>query len=1092
MAEKVTREVLEGYLECKYKGRLRLAGEAGEATDYQRLVAEEEAEALARGLAHLLSRHPAGEACRGATLTAADLARGAPLLLDATLEDGPVSLRCDALLKAEGTSRLGDFHYVPVLCRAGQSVRRQSRHLLALTGLVLGAVQGRQPAEGRLVRGPDCTRTRVKLTAKLNRRAAETLDAVNQMQAGAGRPVLTLNEHCRACEFRRRCHAEAATKDDLSLLRVMAEGELPKQRRKGIFTVTQLAYTFRPRRKGKRVKGQGQPHHGALQALAIRDAKTYVLGRPQVPASPTQVYLDLEGDANAAAVYLLGALVVRGDGARMHSFWADGPGDEERLLRGLLGVVEGEDHALFHFGSYERRFLKRMRRSARRKGPVDRLLARAVDVSGLIRSNVYFPVYANGLKDVAGHLGFAWSDPDASGLQSLVWRRRWEQTRDDSFKQRLLAYNAEDCAALRLLTEHLEKLAVTFDRGGEAESGGPAPVERVKASTRGSDSRKWGHTAFLLPEFERASRCAWFDYQREKVVARKAGVKATPPARRKKARRPRPTRRVVVRGNRCPGCKGRNVCEAKSPKHAKLFLDLKVSEGGVRRVVIKYVAAKYRCRDCGRYFLPRKFKEVPRFGHALKCWAVYQHVANWTSFQTVSRTLWECFGLAVSFRDVYRFKAELARRYRGTYNGLLRKIVAGNLLHADETGVQFKKEKGYVWAFTNLENVVFMCRPTREADFLAPLLKGFTGVLVSDFYKGYDSLGCPQQKCLVHLIRDLNGDLQANFHDEEFKGLAKAFGALLGRVVGTVDQHGLRKEHLQRHKADVATFFEVACGHPFRSEVAEGYRQRFLKYKDKLFTFLDHDGVPWHNNNAEHAIKHFAKYRMTANGRVTANGLQPYLVLLSIHQTCVYKKVNFLRFLLSGQQDVDAFVEAARRRRAAVRRPKTERRPKPEGVARRDGPEQVVEGPATAGLGLPGGPELVVEEPTAAELGLDEATATALGRKVRVAIAEIARKVVAGEDDPRLRWTRGRRRVRVLVRHAFPDAQVRGPALHRALQSRLSAEGWSWAPNARLHTYERPDAAGEGAEAAEGTREPQDMTDPGTPPFPVPRAPTGW
>ena len=39
------------------------------------------------------------------------------------------------------------------------------------------------------------------------------------------------------------------------------------------------------------------------------------------------------------------------------------------------------------------------------------------------------------------------------------------------------------------------------------------------------------------------------------------------------------------------------------------------------------------------------------------------------------------------------------------------------------------------------------------------LLKDFKGVLVSDFYAAYDSLRCAQQKCLIHLIRDLNEDL---------------------------------------------------------------------------------------------------------------------------------------------------------------------------------------------------------------------------------------------------------------------------------------------------------------------------------------------
>jgi predicted RecB family nuclease len=934
MTMKITRAVLEGYLECTYKGRLRLAGEPGEESDYQKMTTEQEVQVRALAFTDQLARHPGGEVCRGARLTVANLGRGAPLVLDATIEDEEVSLQFDGLMRVEGASRLGAFHFAPVLCQAGPTVRRQARQLLAVMGRVLGAVQGKQPAAGLVVLGPECRRTKVNLTAKLNRRAGDILDELKRMRAGQNGPVLTLNDHCQECEFRNRCHAEATAKDDLSLLRVMSEAELRAHRSKGIFTVTQLSYTFRPRRKGKRAKGEGQPHHAALQALAIRDRKTYVLGKPEVPDRPVRVYLDLEGDANGRGVYLAGALVVKGGVGTMHSFWADQTSDEERLLHGLLEVVEDQEFILFHFGSYERRFLKRMRRQARRKGPVDRLLTNVVDVLSLIRSNVYFPVYANGLKEIGGHLGFAWTDPDACGLQSLVWRQRWEQTRDDSFKQRLLVYNAEDCAALRLVTENLGMIASNFERDCDGTStDASGPIERVKAGKRGDDFRKWGHTTFLLPEFERASRCAWFDYQREKVVARKSGQKRIRRAGREKARQPRPTRRVVVRGNRCPECKGRNVCEARSPRLTKLLLDLKVADGSIRRVVVKYSTANHRCRECGRYFLPKKFKKLPRFGHALKCWTLYQHVANRTSFQTLERTLKDCFGLVIGHHDLHRFKIELARHYKGAYANLLKKIVAGNLLHADETGVRFKHDKGYVFAFANLENVVYLCRLTRETDFLIPLLKGFSGVLVSDFYAGYDSMPCPQQKCLVHLIRDLNGDLQAHFHGEELKGLAKAFGALLIKVIATVDRHGLRREPLQRHKADVQEFFQRVCEKPYQSEVAEKYRQRFLKYQDKLFTFLDHNGVPWHNNNAEHAIKHFAKYRMVTNGRVTANGLQPYLVLLSIYQTCVYKRVNFLRFLLSGEQDVDAFAAATRRRRAAARVPASDERRNAERVA---------------------------------------------------------------------------------------------------------------------------------------------------------------
>ena len=101
--------------------------------------------------------------------------------------------------------------------------------------------------------------------------------------------------------------------------------------------------------------------------------------------------------------------------------------------------------------------------------------------------------------------------------------------------------------------------------------------------------------------------------------------------------------------------------------------------------------------------------------------------------------------------------------------------------------------KGYVWVFTNLEEVVFMYRPTREGDFLRELLKDFHGVLVSDFYAAYDSIECPQQKCLIHLMRDMNQELLNNPYDDELQSITRPFGALLRSVVETVDEHGLKR-----------------------------------------------------------------------------------------------------------------------------------------------------------------------------------------------------------------------------------------------------------------------------------------------------------
>jgi hypothetical protein len=47
------------------------------------------------------------------------------------------------------------------------------------------------------------------------------------------------------------------------------------------------------------------------------------------------------------------------------------------------------------------------------------------------------------------------------------------------------------------------------------------------------------------------------------------------------------------------------------------------------------------------------------------------------------------------------------------------------------------------------------------------------------------------------------------------------------------------------------------------------------------------------------------------------SGLRDYLVLLSICQTCRYKDVSFLHFLLSKARDVDMFCERKHRKGAA-------------------------------------------------------------------------------------------------------------------------------------------------------------------------------
>ena len=115
-------------------------------------------------------------------------------------------------------------------------------------------------------------------------------------------------------------------------------------------------------------------------------------------------------------------------------------------------------------------------------------------------------------------------------------------------------------------------------------------------------------------------------------------------------------------------------------------------------------------------------------------WFVYQQVTHRLGMKTLAAIFFETFGVRVNYRwEFLVFRNLLARDYRGTYRRLLEKIIAGAVLHADETEMKLHNGAGYVWVFANLDTAVYIFRPSREGEFLRGMLNDFTGVLSIGF-----------------------------------------------------------------------------------------------------------------------------------------------------------------------------------------------------------------------------------------------------------------------------------------------------------------------------------------------------------------------
>jgi hypothetical protein len=97
MATKITRQVLEAYLNCQTKAHLRLAGQQGNVSDYEALLISTRQEVTQQAIGKILARNPEGDVARDVRLTAAALRTGSSFILNATLEDDLLSLSFDGL-----------------------------------------------------------------------------------------------------------------------------------------------------------------------------------------------------------------------------------------------------------------------------------------------------------------------------------------------------------------------------------------------------------------------------------------------------------------------------------------------------------------------------------------------------------------------------------------------------------------------------------------------------------------------------------------------------------------------------------------------------------------------------------------------------------------------------------------------------------------------------------------------------------------------------------------------------------------------------------------------------------------------------------
>ncbi len=394
--------------------------------------------------------------------TIALMEAGTPLIYQGMLIFGDLRGRPDLLERRSGTSRFGDWMYVPIDVKSSHDLSKYQKLQLTFYALLLEAVQGVFPPEAVIINRDHVCLPLDPVETKIE--CKKVIRALTEEILGAVKPDPVLRKSCHDIGvWGRLCEADAEKNKDIALLYNVNVQKLHSLRTLGIRTVDEAAEMDPQAFVGA---APGLTLHGLetikRQARSLKEESVLIRKAVELPMEGWEIHFDIESDPPNDVDYLYGFLIRRPDGSEEYlPFVAETLEQEGEMWRQFLAWLETlpMEYTVYHFGVYE---VTRLRTLEERYGGshwLDAFRERMTDLKPLTTSSVTFPIYFYGLKYIERFLGFRWRSEVKSGGQSVDAFERYLETGDRKILDAIILYNEDDVRATAHLKDWLARYA---------------------------------------------------------------------------------------------------------------------------------------------------------------------------------------------------------------------------------------------------------------------------------------------------------------------------------------------------------------------------------------------------------------------------------------------------------------------------------------------------------------------------------------------------------------------------------------------------------------------------------------------------------
>lgn len=350
--------------------------------------------------------------------------------------------------------------------------------------------------------------------------------------------------------------------------------------------------------------------------------------------------------------------------------------------------------------------------------------------------------------------------------------------------------------------------------------------------------------------------------------------------------------------------------------------------------VIKHIRPKYTCKQCEGLdtdgpvvkIAPSPKQIIPKSiaTAGLLAYILIAKFCDALPFYRQERQFAR-IGAEISRANMCNWAMKVAVACQPVLSLLHREIRSGPLINIDETTVQVLHEpdraattKSYMWVCRGGRpghpGVMFHYAPSRSGDVAKDLLKGYSGVVQSDGYSGYNFLDHMPEidhgACLAHARRKFTDSQKARGKNKKPGSIDVALGYIrkIYAIESEAKRKGISGDHLlmlrkEKSKPVFDDFFKWLSKKSLQV-VPKSLLGKAVNYTlgqwPRLLIFLDHPNMTPDNNLAENAIRPFVIGRKNWLFAGTPDGAKASAGLYSLIETAkanTLEPYKYLRYL---------------------------------------------------------------------------------------------------------------------------------------------------------------------------------------------------